>query len=230
MAATRDALWVAITRGQRLMRLDPVRGRPIGPPVALEARPTAVAARGRDVWVGMELPEGGGEVARVDAETGEVEAAVRGAGGIAAIVFARGSLWTLHGAPVRLVRRDLRSGEPLGRIPLPGTGVGDLALGSGALWATVREEDALMRYELRTGNLATIAVGDRPAGVAVHDGSVWVAANGSSTVVRVDAASARVVGAPLPVPLNPYSIAAGPGGVWVTCVGESVVVRVRPHA
>jgi streptogramin lyase len=226
MAVSKGALWVALTRARRLVRLDPTRGRRLAAPVKLHARPTAIAAHGRDVWIGLQRANGTGEVARLDAATGEIEAAVRGVGGIVGIELAHGSLWTLHRAAPRLVRRNPRTVVPRARIRMPGTSVADLARGSGALWATVPGDDLLVRFEPRTGNLATVAVGERPAGVAVHDGSVWVAANGSSTLVRVDAASARVVGRPLRVPLNPYAVAAGPDGVWVTCVGESVVARV----
>jgi streptogramin lyase len=43
---------------------------------------------------------------------------------------------------------------------------------------------------------APVSVGINPTAVAVGEGSVWVANNGSGTVSRLDAASGRARGAP----------------------------------
>ena len=58
------------------------------------------------------------------------------------------------------------------------------------------------------------AVGRTSAGLAVADGSVWVADPGTRSVVRVDAETNRVV-ARIKVGARPGGIAAGDGLVWV---------------
>ena len=60
----------------------------------------------------------------------------------------------------------------------------------------------------------------------MRDGSVWVAANGSSTLIRVDARSLRPIGEPIRTPLNPYTLAVGRDGIWLTCLGDDVVAHV----
>ena len=135
-------------------------------------------------------------------------------------------MWTLHGAPNYIVGRDPVTLRRIENVPLPGSTVGALASGAGALWATLPDEDQLVRYQPRTGNRATVSVGGRPIGVTVHGKHVWVAALGASTIQRIAARSMRHVGQPIRVPLNPLAIAVTGESIWVTCVGENVVARV----
>ena len=62
--------------------------------------------------------------------------------------------------------------------------------------------------------VARIKVGREPSGVAVGDGSVWVADTIDRTVTRIDPRSDRVV-ATIPVAASPAMIAVGEGAVWV---------------
>ncbi len=79
--------------------------------------------------------------------------------------------------------------------------------------------DVLVRIDPVTGKVvASIPVGSAPAGVAVTEGSVWVADEHNGTVQRIDPATNKVV-ATIPVgpiaPTGPQIMTAGPGGVWV---------------
>jgi outer membrane protein assembly factor BamB len=227
LVVTHDRLWVA-SRDRRVLALDPRRGLRRGRPVPLATTPSAIVARGDDVWVGLEFGDGPAQMSRIDGRTGDVATSVPVAPHIQGIVYAGGRVWTLHGEPNHLVARDPATLRLLRYVALPGTTAGALASGAGALWATLPDEDQLVRYELRTGQRATVSVGGRPIGVAVHRNDVWVAASGSSTIERVAAASLRPVGDPIRVPLNPLAIAVTDEAIWVTCVGENVVARVAP--
>ena len=230
LAVGGDVLWVA-ARPQRLLRLDPTSGRTVAPPIDLTMRPVELAADGDDVWVSLVPPAGGSaQVARLDAASGTVQAIVPVSNEIRGMVLARGWLWTLHAAPNALVRRDPRTLAPKQRVDLPGRTVGSLAYGAGSVWATIPDEDQLVRYNERSRIRAKVAVGSRPFGVAVRDRQVLVAASGSSTLEFVDARSLRQARAAVRVPLNPQALLVSEDTIWLACVGVNVVVRVEPAA
>ena len=232
LAVARGTLWVA-TRGARIVRLDPDDGRPAGPPIALPMNPVVLTARGSAVIAGIESQDHGSlsaQLLRLDARTGAIEAAVDVAHGFGGALFARGRLWTLHGEPNFIVRRNPVTLRAQRRIDLPGMRVGGLAYGAGALWATVPDQDLLVRWRPRERVRAEVEVGAQPFGIRFSDGRVWVASKGASTLEQVGAHSLRPVGRPLRVPLNPYVVALARDGLWTACVGENVVARVRVRA
>ena len=229
IAAGRGELWAA-TRARQIRRLDPVRGGEVAPPIELALDPVMIAARGNSVVVGVESDETGeltGQLMRFDATSGAVEASREVMHGMAGAVYARGWLWTVHGEPNFIVRRDPTTLKPRRRIPLPGSSIGGLAYGAGALWVTIPDQDQLVRYRLREKLRAAVEVGARPMGVGVRDGRVWVAASDSSRLEQIAADTLKPAGEPVPTPLNPLTIAVGQDGVWVTCTGENVVARVE---
>ncbi|HEX5780314.1 MAG TPA: serine/threonine-protein kinase [Solirubrobacteraceae bacterium] len=230
LAVGGDVLWVA-ARPQRLLRLDPTSGRPVAPPIDLPMRPIELVADGDDVWVSLVSPAGASaQIARLDAATGTIQAIIPVSTEIRGMLFARGWLWTLHADPNVLLRRDPRTLVPRQRVDLPGRTVGSLAYGAGSVWATIPDEDQLVRYNERSRTRATVAVGSRPIGVAVRDRQVLVAASGSSTLEFVDARSLRPARDPLRVPLNPQALLVRQDTIWLACVGVNVVARVEPAA
>ncbi len=228
LAVARGKLWVA-SRANQLLQLDPVDGQPTGPPVPLPLEPVVVAARGNDVVVGVEFKEQEVQYAqlfRVNAETGARETVTDVSHGMAGAMYWRGWLWTLHGEPNFIVRRDPQTLMAKQRIDMPGSSVGSLTHGAGAVWATVPDQDLLIRYRPGWRQRTQVEVGARPVGVQISHGRAWVAANGSSTLESVDATSLRHVGKPIPLPLNPLTVLAGHDRLWITSVGESVVTSV----
>jgi YVTN family beta-propeller protein len=61
----------------------------------------------------------------------------------------------------------------------------------------------------------TIRVGKAPADIAVGNGGIWVANQGSNTVTRINPVSNLPQGAPIRVDKSPYRITVGTGAVWV---------------
>ena len=190
MVATAEALWVA-TRAGELLRLHPRHGGRLAEPVTLTMRPSAMAVRGDDIWIAQQLDDGQGQIVRIDASTGVIEAAVPVAAGIEGMLYARGRLWTVRGGPNRLTERDPTTLRVVNVVAIPGSSVGGLAFGAGALWTTVTDQNQLVRYQPDTENRARVSIGARPAGVTVRGKLVWVAASGSSTVERIAARSMR---------------------------------------
>ena len=94
---------------------------------------------------------------------------------------------------------------------------------------TLPDADQLARVDADSFNVATVAVGRYPVGVAVRGGSVWVANRASSTVSRVDASSGRARDE-IEVPLNPYEVVAAGDAVWVTSLAEGRLTRITAPA
>ena len=98
------------------------------------------------------------------------------------------------------------------------------ASSSDALNAKLNRARSGPQYSVRS----TVTVGHEPLGVAVADGTVWVANSPLSgnhpngTVSRINAATGTVIGRPIPVPNGPFQIAAGNGSVWVTTLDGQV--------
>jgi hypothetical protein len=228
LAAAHGKLWVA-TRANQLLQLDAASGEPNGPPISLPLAPVVVAADGDDVVTGVEFKKDDVQYARlirVDAETGAVETVTNVAHGMGGALYWRGWLWTLHGEPNYIVRRDPETLLAKQRIDMPGNSVGSLTYGAGALWATIPDQDLLVRYRPGWRQRALVEVGARPVGVQISDGRAWVASNGSSTLESVDADSLRHVRRRLRLPLNPLSVLALRHRLWIACVGESTIARV----
>ena len=196
-------------------------------PRALARTPRRSPFAGTTSGSAEELDGEPAEIVRIDAASGNVKPPVPAPARIPGWYT-----WTAVCGRCTARRTTSRGRDPVTRrrienVPLPGSTVGALASGAGALWATLPDEDQLVRYQPRTGNRATVSVGGRPIGVTVHGKHVWVAAlRGRAR----SSASRRAACAPsadsIRVPLNPLAIAVTADAIWVTCVGENVVARV----
>jgi hypothetical protein len=230
LAVADGTVWIG-DRHDRLLRLDR-NARAVAPPIPLPATVVALTIHDDDIWAALEpaatthLPS----IVRVDRPTGTVEATLTVAHVMSGIVYARGSLWTMHGAPNFIMRRDPATLAPKRRVDLQGGVSGPLVYGAGAFWATAPDQDQLIRYDPRTRKRASVSVGSRPIGLAVQGRRVWVASNGSSALYQVAARTLQIVGKPVRVPLNPLAVLVRGDAIWVSCVGEDVVVRVRAPA
>ncbi len=115
----------------------------------------------------------------------------------------------------RVLRIDPRTGRSTARAPLEAPGFA-LAYGKGYVWVTQRDEDSIARIDPDTGTVVASAAGHGPTGIAVAGDHVLVASTTDHTVVVIDPRTAKPVGRPVPVGLNPYALAASAGRAWVT--------------
>jgi YVTN family beta-propeller protein len=183
---------------------------------------------------------GAGFVSRLDPSTAKVLTVTRispvGAAGFEAesgIALGEGGLWAIGSADI--VRLDPATNEIVARIPIAQNATGAapnptaVAVGEDAVWVASRvstftsstlhkpsvRRGIVSRIDPRTNAVvATIPVGADPFGIAVGDGSVWVANRRGFTVSRIDPQTNKVV-ASIPVGNRPQGIAAGNGAVWV---------------
>jgi len=109
----------------------------------------------------------------------------------------------------------------LSAVDLPSPAVA----GGGAIW--VVNKTTVERIDPATGRvLARTGVGLSPAGIAIGDGSVWVADSTQDTVTRIDPVTNT--SATTPVGHGPSAIAVGSGGVWVADSPDDAVIRIDP--
>jgi len=93
-----------------------------------------------------------------------------------------------------------------------------VAAADGAAWFVDESHDLLWRIDEATTTAdPPVRVGNRPGGVAVEGGVVWVLSRAPGEVQRVDANSRSLQGQPIALPLGiPRAIAAHKGVAWVT--------------
>ena len=140
------------------------------------------------------------------------------------LAVGQGALWI--GSDLGLLRFSLSSRSASAPIPL-GAGIPTaVAVGEGAVWVVARPgfrccppktvgTGTLSRIDPATNSVeATLPIGGNPVGVAVGEGSVWIADPGTRSVVRVDPKTREI--ARIPVGAQPRGIAVGDGSVWVS--------------
>jgi YVTN family beta-propeller protein len=71
-------------------------------------------------------------------------------------------------------------------------------------------------------------VGDKPLGLAIGIGGVWVANLGSDTVSVIDPATGDRLGDPIPLEGGPADVAVAAGSVWVSASAAGSVMRLDP--
>jgi YVTN family beta-propeller protein len=164
---------VWVTRGNRLLGLDPASGRvglrvPVEPPVGL-------AERNGIVWVTTTVDRVVELSARTGAVTGSISLSDRGI----APVLTQGSLWMIVGNPgeapgaTKIWELDANTGSTTATAPE--AFAVDLAVGANALWVACTD-GRVMRLAAATGQAArTIRLGQQPSAVAYGAGLLWVA-------------------------------------------------------
>jgi streptogramin lyase len=212
-----------------LVRLDARTGERLGTPIPLPGEVNGLLAERDSVWIVVVTADPGtDELLRFDAATGAERDRLAVPEGVRRVAHTRGEAWLLTTHPARLVRIDL-AGHRHHELRFEADASGDMAVGHGSMWVTLTDVDQLARVGLRTLDVATVAVGRSPVGVAVQGGSVWVANRESSTLSRVDAGSDRVRGE-IEVPLNPYELAVRGNALWVTSLAEGKLTRITARA
>jgi streptogramin lyase len=223
------AVWV--TSGQAngvVYRVDPAANR-VTATIGVPGGAFGIVVAAGTVWVTQYLPEPDpGIVARIDARSNRLLSPIEVPNMPGAIRYGLDAVWVTSRYTVS--RIDPHSGavtQPLHRV-------GDVrAVGGGSLWGTYANSAAdagVQRINPVTGQVvATIRI---PNGVLIAFGlgTLWVAQDASSIasggnepdrtepgkLYRIDPATNRVLGRPVPLPgIAPTGLAVGEGAVWV---------------
>jgi streptogramin lyase len=233
------AVWV--TSGQAngvVYRVDPASNR-VTTAISVPGGAFGIVVAAGTVWVTQFLPEPDpGIVARIDARSNRLRAPVEVPNLPGAIRAGLDAIWVTSRFTVS--RIDPHSGavsQPLHRV-------GDVrAIGARALWgsyANSAEDAGVQRIDPGTGRVvASIRI---PYGVvmAFGLGTLWVAQDASSItsggnqpdrtepgkLYRIDPATNRVLGRPVPLPgIAPSALAVGEGAVWVGELDGRTITR-----
>ena len=233
------AVWV--TSGQAngvVYRVDPAANR-VTATIEVPGGAFGIVVAAGTVWVTQYLPEPDpGIVARIDARTNRLLSPIEVPNMPGAIRYGLDAIWVTSRFTVS--RIDPHSGavtQPLHRV-------GDVrAVGSGSLWGTYANSAAdagVQRVDPVSGRVvATIRI---PNGVLIAFGlrTLWVAQDASTItsggnepgrtkpgrLYRIDPATNRVLGRPVPLPgIAPTALAVGEGAVLVGELDGTTLTR-----
>lgn len=226
MAVTDDAIWVASSNVNHVVRLDTKTNKP-DTVITVEKPCSGLAVGFGSLWI----PScGAHSLVRADVHTGAIQATIAAGpadseGGIAT---GAGSVWLVTSGTSELDRIDVASNAVVERIQLP-KGSYNPVFANGAVWIASNEGGTLVRVDPETNQVTGLtAVGPKPRFLTVGEGSVWVLNQGDGTIARVDAATGKLLAIiPAGIPGQGGEIAYGGGSVWATVFGYPIT-RIDP--
>jgi virginiamycin B lyase len=226
MAVTEDAIWVASSNVNHVVRLDAMTNKPDA--VITVPKPCSGLAVGfGSLWI----PSCGDHaLLRADVRTGAIQATVAAGpadseGGIAT---GAGSVWLVTSGSSELDRIDAASNAVVARIQLP-KGSYNPVFANGSVWVASNEGGALVRVDPATNKVVgSTPIGPKPRFLTVGEGSVWVLNQGDGTISRVDAETGKLQATiAAGIPGEGGEIAYGGGSVWATVFGFPIT-RIDP--
>jgi streptogramin lyase len=201
IAAGEGSVWVTSHADHTVTRIDPMTLGAVGHPIRVGSEPGDVAVGAGAAWVANTAD---GTVTRIEASSGEPSDPIQVADyQVLGLSFGEAGVWVAKtddrlARTIEVVRIDPGSsavGDASAEVPaaIPV----QLAAGEGGLWVTlvggVRPPDltpraggvALVDPSTVEAPARPLRVGERPSGIAVGEGAVWVADAGDGTVTRI---------------------------------------------
>ena len=157
----------------------------------------AAAAEG-SVWFPL---EDRGQVARVDAASGEIQALIEIGDPSAipdlmsdphAVAAGDAGIWVTNAAERSVGRIDPATNTVAESIPLQVVPYA-LALDGGTLWVTSFLDDRVVRVDLESGEVVADISVPKPTGIAIGFDGVWVVNHRDDTIARIDPDTNKVV-------------------------------------
>ncbi|MGZ4275772.1 MAG: protein kinase domain-containing protein [Solirubrobacteraceae bacterium] len=188
------AVWVASTYDSSIFRYDPVTSRTTT--IHLDDQPTQLACGGGSVWAAS---QSSGSVTQVStAGRGAVVGRIAVGRGPSAVAWGHGALWVANTDDGTVSRVDGRRGVQTAVIALAsGSDPTSIVVGPGGIWVASERAGTVARIDpARNAAVKTLTLGNRPQGLAVVGGALWVS---------VRAAGAQHRGGTLRV-VNPVTI------------------------
>jgi YVTN family beta-propeller protein len=169
------SVWVANSGDGTVARVEP-KTLNVRRLISVEAHPRDVAAGLGAVWVAAADPA---KIVRLDPRSGDVSRSAEVArceGSDAGVAVGKGAVWmtcSRSGGAFRIDPQTLRTTH----VARAGVALGTVSVTASpkASWVVDAPDEAVLRLDRQTKRLvATIHVGNRPVGVAVGAGRVWV--------------------------------------------------------
>ncbi len=166
-------------------------------------------------------------VARLDGETGAIDARIECGGAVIGLAAGFGAVWAIDVFGDRLLRIDPETNTVTREIPV-GALPNGVAVGHGSVWVQNQLDSTVSRVDPGTGRVtATLPFlpGELwPGGILATPSAVWVITGGGFGVSRIDPATSSVR---LEIPvLRARSLAYAGGSVWVGRAYAGSLVRI----
>jgi virginiamycin B lyase len=215
MALTDDAVWIAVSSMNRVVRLDAATNQP-GTVVAVAEPCSGLVVDFGSLWIPSCRDH---TVVRVDAKTGALQATIPAgpADSEGGICSGAGSIWIVGSKESDLLRIDPTGNRVVAHIPLP-PGSFNPVFADDSIWVSSNAGGTLERVNPSTNTVESeTPVGPRPRFLTVGAGSVWVLNQGDGTIARVDAKTGkRTAVITAGIPGLGGEIAFGDDAVWAT--------------
>jgi virginiamycin B lyase len=226
LAVTDDAVWVASSNVNHVVRLDANTNQP-GTIITIAQPCSGMATDFGSLWI----PSCGDHtLVRADATTGANQATIQAGpaeseGGIAT---GAGSVWLVTSKASELDRIDPATNSVVARITIP-AGSFNPVFANDSIWVSSNHGNALVRVNPATNTVtSSTPIGPMPRFLTVGAGSVWVLNKGDGSISRVDAATGKLIATiPAGIPGLGGEIAFGAGSVWAT-VFKFPITRIDP--
>jgi streptogramin lyase len=215
LGVTGDAVWVASSNVNHVVRLDATTNQP-GTIITVAKPCSGLAVDFGSLWI----PSCGDHtLVRADVKTGAIQATIQAGpadseGGIA---VGAGSVWLVTSKASELDRIDPKTNRVVAKISLP-PGSFNPIFANGSIWVSSNQGNALVRVNPATNTVtSSTPIGPMPRFLTVGAGSVWVLNQGDGSISRVDATTGKLI-ATIPAGIAGFGgeIAFGADAVWAT--------------
>lgn len=226
LAVTGDAVWVASSNMNHVVRLDATTNQP-GTIITIAEPCSGMATDFGSLWI----PSCGDHtLVRADAKTGAIQATIPAGpadseGGIAT---GAGSVWLVTSKAGELDRIDPVSNRIVAKIAIP-AGSFNPVFANDSIWVSSNEGNALVRVNPATNTVTgSTPIGPKPLFLTAGGDSVWVLNQGDGSISRVSATTGKLIATiPAGIPGLGGEIAFGAGSVWAT-VFKFPITRIDP--
>jgi virginiamycin B lyase len=226
LAVTDDAVWVASSNVNHVVKLDAATNQP-GTIITVSQPCSGLAVEFGSLWI----PSCGDHtLVRADVKTGAIQATIQAGpadseGGIAT---GAGSVWLVTSKASELDRIDPATNAIVAKIAIP-AGSFNPVFANDSIWVSSNRGNALVRVSPATNTvISSTPIGPMPRFLTVGAGSVWVLNQGDGSISRVDATSGKLLATiPAGIPGFGGEIAFGGGAVWAT-VFKFPITKVDP--
>lgn len=189
--------------------------------------PTAVAARGDQIWVAGGA--GANSVSRLDPETLEVRQTIPVGSGPNGVAIGGGAVWVTNGLDGTLSRIDPKANRVVQTIQV-GNGPAAVAYGLGSVWVANRSDQTVSGIDPKTGDVVdTLAAGTDAGAIAAGFGSVWVVDEARGRIARLEPGFSEP-SFTINVGNGASAVALGSRSIWVANTLDSTVSQIDPRS
>jgi virginiamycin B lyase len=181
VAAGAGSVWAADNSSDFVWRLDPATGAILDTAHVGDTHEFVGFGEGA-VWVSSE----DGTVGELEPATGTVTRSIAAGADADFLGFSPGSVWVTNFRTEFLWRIDPATGAIAAKLRIGGGGAQGVAFDGSSLWVAMYNSGKVLRVDPTSGRVqGRVLVGDKPRGLVVAAGSVWVANSTSGTVSRI---------------------------------------------